>query len=81
MITYVHWLRLSNNINIAVTCFFTSHYFARILVNLSTLYQEELNCFRFEDGTLSFLDIISLRHGFDILEKLAGIKRLCCNDV
>ncbi|XP_029445724.1 molybdenum cofactor sulfurase isoform X2 [Rhinatrema bivittatum] len=27
---------------------------------------------RFEDGTSSFLDIIALKHGFDILEKLTG---------
>ncbi|XP_076456194.1 molybdenum cofactor sulfurase-like [Babylonia areolata] len=27
---------------------------------------------RFEDGTLPYLDIISLRHGFDTLESLAG---------
>ncbi|XP_030060557.1 molybdenum cofactor sulfurase [Microcaecilia unicolor] len=27
---------------------------------------------RFEDGTCSFLDIIALKHGFDILEKLTG---------
>ncbi|CAH1241418.1 MOCOS [Branchiostoma lanceolatum] len=27
---------------------------------------------RFEDGTLPFLDIIALRHGFDTLEKLTG---------
>lgn len=27
---------------------------------------------RFEDGTVSFLDIIALKHGFDILEKLTG---------
>ncbi|KAK3578357.1 hypothetical protein CHS0354_039070 [Potamilus streckersoni] len=27
---------------------------------------------RFEDGTISFLDIISLRYGFDILETLGG---------
>jgi len=28
--------------------------------------------FRFEDGTVSFLDIIALKHGFDVLEKLTG---------
>lgn len=28
---------------------------------------------RFEDGTISFLDIISLHHGFDALQKLTGI--------
>ncbi|KAM9198824.1 molybdenum cofactor sulfurase [Mergus octosetaceus] len=27
---------------------------------------------RFEDGTVSFLDIIALKHGFDVLEKLTG---------
>ncbi|XP_007240365.3 molybdenum cofactor sulfurase [Astyanax mexicanus] len=27
---------------------------------------------RFEDGTISFLDIISLHHGFDVLYKLTG---------
>ncbi|XP_072534015.1 molybdenum cofactor sulfurase isoform X2 [Salminus brasiliensis] len=27
---------------------------------------------RFEDGTISFLDIISLHHGFDVLHKLTG---------
>ncbi|XP_066535339.1 molybdenum cofactor sulfurase [Hoplias malabaricus] len=27
---------------------------------------------RFEDGTISFLDIISLHHGFDVLQKLTG---------
>lgn len=27
---------------------------------------------RFEDGTVSFLDIIALRHGFDVLERLGG---------
>ncbi|CAH2283849.1 molybdenum cofactor sulfurase isoform X1, partial [Pelobates cultripes] len=27
---------------------------------------------RFEDGTVSFLDIIALKHGFDLLEKLTG---------
>ncbi|XP_078581461.1 molybdenum cofactor sulfurase-like [Branchiostoma floridae x Branchiostoma japonicum] len=27
---------------------------------------------RFEDGTLPFLDIIALRHGFDTMEKLTG---------
>ncbi|KAL4229526.1 hypothetical protein ACF0H5_012566 [Mactra antiquata] len=27
---------------------------------------------RFEDGTLPYLDIIALRHGFDVIEKLAG---------
>ncbi|KFV65966.1 Molybdenum cofactor sulfurase, partial [Dryobates pubescens] len=27
---------------------------------------------RFEDGTVSFLDIIALKHGFDTLEKLTG---------
>ncbi|XP_033624449.1 molybdenum cofactor sulfurase-like [Asterias rubens] len=27
---------------------------------------------RFEDGTLPFLDIIALKHGFDTLERLAG---------
>ncbi|KFP27990.1 Molybdenum cofactor sulfurase, partial [Colius striatus] len=27
---------------------------------------------RFEDGTVSFLDIIALKHGFDALEKLTG---------
>nr|XP_033786524.1 molybdenum cofactor sulfurase isoform X1 [Geotrypetes seraphini] len=27
---------------------------------------------RFEDGTCSFLDIIALKHGFDIMEKLTG---------
>ncbi|XP_064594606.1 molybdenum cofactor sulfurase-like [Liolophura sinensis] len=27
---------------------------------------------RFEDGTVSFLDIISLRHGFDALNKIGG---------
>uniref|UniRef100_A0A5F8GKW1 Molybdenum cofactor sulfurase n=2 Tax=Monodelphis domestica TaxID=13616 RepID=A0A5F8GKW1_MONDO len=27
---------------------------------------------RFEDGTISFLDIIALKHGFDILERLTG---------
>ncbi|CAN2389178.1 molybdenum cofactor, partial [Pristimantis euphronides] len=27
---------------------------------------------RFEDGTVSFLDIIALKHGFDILQKLTG---------
>ncbi|KQK82633.1 hypothetical protein AAES_68357 [Amazona aestiva] len=26
----------------------------------------------FEDGTVSFLDIIALKHGFDVLEKLTG---------
>ncbi|KAL3836313.1 hypothetical protein ACJMK2_021749 [Sinanodonta woodiana] len=32
---------------------------------------------RFEDGTISFLDIISLRYGFDVLETLGGgIKRI-----
>uniref|UniRef100_A0A8C2KCT5 Molybdenum cofactor sulfurase n=1 Tax=Cyprinus carpio TaxID=7962 RepID=A0A8C2KCT5_CYPCA len=31
------------------------------------------NCFiRFEDGTISFLDIISLHHGFETLQKLTG---------
>ena len=33
---------------------------------------------RFEDGTLPFLDIIALRHGFDTLERLAG-KLQCFN--
>ncbi|XP_055341218.1 molybdenum cofactor sulfurase 3-like [Paramacrobiotus metropolitanus] len=27
---------------------------------------------RFEDGTINFLDILSLKHGFDALEKLGG---------
>ncbi|XP_025955660.1 molybdenum cofactor sulfurase isoform X3 [Dromaius novaehollandiae] len=27
---------------------------------------------RFEDGTVSFLDIIALKHGFDVLERLTG---------
>ncbi|NXN93282.1 MOCOS sulfurase, partial [Rhinopomastus cyanomelas] len=27
---------------------------------------------RFEDGTASFLDIIALKHGFDVLERLTG---------
>ncbi|NXI47277.1 MOCOS sulfurase, partial [Galbula dea] len=27
---------------------------------------------RFEDGTVSFLDIIALKHGFDVLENLTG---------
>uniref|UniRef100_A0A8C0ARJ8 Molybdenum cofactor sulfurase n=1 Tax=Buteo japonicus TaxID=224669 RepID=A0A8C0ARJ8_9AVES len=27
---------------------------------------------RFEDGTVSFLDIIALKHGFEVLEKLTG---------
>ncbi|XP_027724699.1 molybdenum cofactor sulfurase isoform X2 [Vombatus ursinus] len=27
---------------------------------------------RFEDGTISFLDIIALKHGFDVLERLTG---------
>ncbi|XP_066435213.1 molybdenum cofactor sulfurase isoform X2 [Eleutherodactylus coqui] len=27
---------------------------------------------RFEDGTVSFLDIIALKHGFDVLQKLTG---------
>jgi len=27
---------------------------------------------RFEDGTISFLDIISLHHGFETLQKLTG---------
>ncbi|KAI4888314.1 hypothetical protein NFI96_017613 [Prochilodus magdalenae] len=27
---------------------------------------------RFEDGTISFLDVISLHHGFDVLHKLTG---------
>ncbi|XP_009946019.1 PREDICTED: molybdenum cofactor sulfurase-like, partial [Leptosomus discolor] len=27
---------------------------------------------RFEDGTASFLDIVALKHGFDVLEKLTG---------
>lgn len=26
--------------------------------------------FRFEDGTISFLDIVSLKHGFDVLKRL-----------
>ncbi|XP_061413417.1 molybdenum cofactor sulfurase isoform X1 [Lethenteron reissneri] len=29
-------------------------------------------CDRFEDGTVSFLDIVALRHGFDTLEGLTG---------
>ena len=33
---------------------------------------ELLLCFRFEDGTVSFLDIVALGHGFDALEKIAG---------
>lgn len=28
--------------------------------------------YRFEDGTISFLDIIALKHGFDALEHLTG---------
>ena len=35
---------------------------------------------RFEDGTLPFLDIIALRHGFDTLERLAG-KLQCFNSI
>ena len=31
---------------------------------------------RFEDGTVSFLDIISLRHGFQALDSLAGWYKL-----
>ncbi|XP_039187965.1 molybdenum cofactor sulfurase isoform X3 [Crotalus tigris] len=27
---------------------------------------------RFEDGTVSFLDIIAVKHGFDVLEKITG---------
>ncbi|XP_030616478.1 molybdenum cofactor sulfurase isoform X2 [Delphinapterus leucas] len=27
---------------------------------------------RFEDGTISFLDVIALKHGFDVLERLTG---------
>ncbi|XP_070584996.1 molybdenum cofactor sulfurase [Erythrolamprus reginae] len=27
---------------------------------------------RFEDGTISFLDIIAVKHGFDVLEKITG---------
>ena len=27
---------------------------------------------RFEDGTVSFLDILALRHGFQALDRLAG---------
>ena len=27
---------------------------------------------RFEDGTLPFLDIVALRHGFGALQRLAG---------
>uniref|UniRef100_A0A8C5RG92 Molybdenum cofactor sulfurase n=1 Tax=Laticauda laticaudata TaxID=8630 RepID=A0A8C5RG92_LATLA len=27
---------------------------------------------RFEDGTVSFLDIIAIKHGFDVLEKITG---------
>ncbi|XP_073878681.1 molybdenum cofactor sulfurase isoform X6 [Macaca fascicularis] len=28
--------------------------------------------YRFEDGTISFLDVIALKHGFDTLERLTG---------
>lgn len=28
--------------------------------------------YRFEDGTISFLDVIALKHGFDALEHLTG---------
>ncbi|CAG9464717.1 unnamed protein product [Pedinophyceae sp. YPF-701] len=31
---------------------------------------------RFEEGTVAFLDIVSLRHGFDAMEKLGGINRI-----
>jgi hypothetical protein len=30
---------------------------------------------KLEDGTVSFLDIISLRHGFDFLSKLGGVQK------
>lgn len=33
-----------------------------------------LGMFRFEDGTISFLDVISLHHGFDALHRLTGMK-------
>lgn len=28
--------------------------------------------YRFEDGTIPFLDVIALKHGFDALERLTG---------
>mmetsp|Transcript_19003 Transcript_19003/g.53201 ORF Transcript_19003/g.53201 Transcript_19003/m.53201 type:complete len:843 (+) Transcript_19003:23-2551(+) len=31
---------------------------------------------KLEDGTVSFLDIISLRHGFDFLDKLGGVSQV-----
>lgn len=33
---------------------------------------QNYSSFRLEDGTLPFLDIVSLRHGFDALERLGG---------
>lgn len=29
---------------------------------------------KFEDGTVAFLDIISLRHGFNMIDRLGGMK-------
>ena len=35
-------------------------------------FKDIFSSFRFEDGTIPFLEIAALRHGFDALERLGG---------
>lgn len=45
---------------------------AAVIICLMCYYSFFIDFIRFEDGTISFLDIISLHHGFEMLQKLTG---------
>lgn len=53
------------------------HWIDLLVIGSSIFLYLCLGVFRFEDGTISFLDIISLHHGFDALHRLTGMKVTC----
>ena len=52
--------------------FYVHAYYLSYIINNNIYCNICVICFRFEDGTLPFLEIIALKHGFDALHRIAG---------
>ena len=49
---------------------------------LLNLFRKSLSFSRFEDGTLPYLEILAVKHGFDSFKELIGTSlNLCCKSI